>query len=66
MTKNEDTILKIFTKVGQIKTKSEAYNELLSFYENDKYKEEKAAGSLGGAVNGGTLVYDGEFYKRIK
>ena len=61
-----DMILKVFTVVGQSMTVSDAYAMLIGLNPNDPYAKEKAAGSLGGAVNGGTLELSGNIYTRIK
>lgn len=61
-----DLILRVFTTVGQEMTKDEAIAKLKEEIANDPNKEQKAAGSLGGAVNGGTLIRIGDKYKRVK
>jgi len=59
-------ILKVFLNVGDKVSISDAYRQLISLYGNDPYCKNKAAGSLGGAVNGGTIVLRGRFYERIR
>lgn len=59
-------ILKIFLKVGDRVSISDAYSQLISLYGNDPYRKNKAAGSLGGAVNGGTIVLKDKFYERVR
>ena len=59
-------ILKVFQKVGDSFTIADAYTSLIALYPNDPHSKEKAAGSLGGAVNGGTLVRNGNIYTRVR
>lgn len=59
-------ILKVFPSVGDRLSISKAYKQLISLYGNDPYRRNKAAGSLGGAVNGGTIVLKNGFYERVR
>lgn len=59
-------ILKVFPNVRDCLSVSDAYNQLISLYGNDPYRKNKAAGSLGGAVNGKTIVLRKGFYERIR
>ncbi|MBW9154303.1 hypothetical protein [Clostridium estertheticum] len=59
-------ILRVFTKIGQSFTIANAYTVLIALNPNDPNAEKKAAGSLGGAVNGGTLVRNGNIYTRVR
>lgn len=60
-------ILKVFKKVGDLLSVADAYRELMRLWINDPYARNKAAGSLGGAANGGTIVLDSNgYYERIR
>lgn len=59
-------ILKVFLKVGDRFTKAMAYKMLMALNPNDPYAYAKASGSLGGAVNGGTLISIGDEYIRVR
>lgn len=61
-----DMILKVFEKVGDSISKETAYLRLIKLNKNSPYSKAKAAGSLGGSVNGGTLVREGNFYTRVR
>jgi hypothetical protein len=60
-------ILQVFKSVGSTLSVAEAYTALISLYSNQIYPTKKAAGSLGGAVNGGTITLkkDG-YYMRVR
>lgn len=49
-------ILQVFKSVGSTLSIADAYTALISVYSNQIYPTKKAAGSLGGAVNGGTII----------
>ena len=49
-------ILNVFTRIGVRLSVADAYQQLIALNPNDPYAKNKAAGSLGGAVNGGTIV----------
>ena len=49
-------ILRVFKRVGSTLSIANAYTALISLYSNQSYPTKKAAGSLGGAVNGGTII----------
>lgn len=59
-------IINVFPRIGIRMTIADAYLQLISLNPNDPYRREKAAGSLGGAVNGGTIVRNGNYYIRIR
>lgn len=59
-------ILQVFRNVGDVLSVSAAYVTLISLYSNQLYPERKAAGSLGGAVNSGTIVLTNRNYVRVK
>ena len=49
-------ILNVFTRIGVRLSVANAYQQLIALNPNDPYAKHKAAGSLGGAVNGGTIT----------
>ena len=49
-------ILQVFKSIGCTLSIADAYTALLSLYSNQIYPMKKASGSLGGAVNGGTII----------
>lgn len=59
-------ILQVFRNIGDVLSVSAAYVALISLYSNQLYPERKAAGSLGGAVNGGTIVLTYGNYVRVR
>lgn len=59
-------ILQAFIYVGSSLTIADAYSRLLALYSSAKYPKKKAAGSLGGAVNGGTITLCNGVYTRIR
>lgn len=59
-------ILQVFRNVGDVLSVSATYVALISLYSNQLYPERKAAGSLGGAVNGGTIVLTNRNYVRVR
>lgn len=59
-------ILKVFPKIGVQRSIADAYSSLIDCYSNAGYAEKKAAGSLGGAVNGHTIELKNGIYTRIK
>lgn len=59
-------ILQVFKNVGDVLSVSTAYVELIFLYSNQLFPEKKAAGSLGGAVNGGTIVLSNGNYVRVR
>lgn len=48
----ESMILNVFTRIGVRLSVANAYQQLIALNPNDPYAKHKAAGSLGGAVNG--------------
>lgn len=59
-------ILNVFKNIGYSFTIADAYRELIALNPNDPYAKEKAAGSLGGAINGGTLMRSNNIYIRVR
>lgn len=59
-------ILQVFGKIGSTMSIADAYTALISLYSNQLYPKKKAAGSLGGAVNGGTIVLRDGYYVRVR
>ena len=59
-------ILRVFPNVGDCLSITDAYHHLIALYEKDPNRKNKAAGSLGGAVNGGTIIRKKGFYERIR
>jgi len=60
-------ILSVFKNIGDRLSAADAYQILLQLYANDLYARNKASGSLGGAVNGGTILLDNNgYYERIR
>ena len=59
-------ILKVFKEVGNKLSIADAYTALTTLYSNQPFATQKAAGSLGGAVNGGTIVMENGYYIRVK
>ena len=59
-------ILKVFKNVGDELEVKEAYRQLRFVFREELYPEKKALGSLGGAVNGKTIVRRGKKYLRIR
>lgn len=59
-------ILSVFTQVGDTYSVAQAYALLIQQWPNDPYARQKAAGSLGGAVHGRTLIRVGNVYTRVR
>lgn len=59
-------ILQVFKSVGSTLSIANAYTALISLYSNQSYPTKKAAGSLGGAVNGGTIILKNGYYTRVR
>lgn len=60
-------ILQVFSHVGTTLKVQAAFQYLLNLYGNELYPQQKAAGSLGGAVNGGTIIlHSNGYYERIR
>ena len=61
-------ILKVFLSVGSTLSYAGAYAQLVSLYAGTgtPYAKNKAAGSLGGAVNAGTIELRNGMYCRVK
>lgn len=59
-------ILQVFKSVGSTLSIANAYTALISLYSNQIYPTKKAAGSLGGAVNGGTIILKNGYYMRVR
>jgi hypothetical protein len=59
-------ILNVFKNIGSTLSIADAYTSLISLYSNQVYPAKKAAGSLGGAVNGGTIILRNGYYVRVR
>lgn len=59
-------ILHVFSRIGTRLSIANAYSQLITLYSGHAYAKHKAAGSLGGSVNGGTIVLQNGYYTRIK
>lgn len=59
-------ILKVFQRVGERYSIASAFQQLCSLSPSNPYQRYRAAGSLGGAVNGGTLKLVDGYYERIR
>lgn len=59
-------ILKVFKSIGDELECKEAYKQLMIVYQGASYPNKKALGSLGGAVNGKTIIRIGNKYQRIR
>lgn len=59
-------ILKVFKNVGDELEVSEAYKKLKLVFQGELYSDKKALGSLGGALNGKTIIRSGNKYLRIR
>lgn len=59
-------ILKVFKNVGDELEVREAYKQLKYVFKDELYSDKKALGSLGGAVNGKTIIRSGNKYQRIR
>lgn len=59
-------ILNVFKSIGSTLSIANAYTSLISLYSNQVYPSKKAAGSLGGAVNGGTIILRNGYYMRVR
>jgi len=57
-------ITAVFKYKGQTMTVAEAFRALIALNPTDKYNKQKAAGSLGGAMNSGFLKRYGNTYIR--
>lgn len=59
-------ILNVFKSIGSTLSIADAYTSLISLYSNQVYPAKKAAGCLGGAVNGGTIILRNGYYVRVR
>lgn len=59
-------ILKVFKNVGDELEIREAYKQLKVVFREEFYPDKKALGSLGGAVNGKTIIRNGNKYQRVR
>lgn len=59
-------ILKVFPNIGTTRSIADAYTSLISQYSGQVYPDKKAAGSLGGAVNGGTIILNPQNGKYVR
>ncbi len=59
-------ILQVFKNIDDRLLIADAYARMIAVYSGQLYPEKKAAGSIGGAVNGGTIVLRNGYYERVK
>lgn len=59
-------ILRVFKNIGDKLTIADAYASMLKVYYGQSYPHKKAAGSIGGAVNGGTIILINGYYERVR
>ncbi|HIV12248.1 MAG TPA: hypothetical protein IAA63_03785 [Candidatus Pullilachnospira stercoravium] len=60
-------ILSVFTSIGVQLSVADAYRQLIDLNPDNQYAKNKAAGSLGGAVNAGTIIlHENGYYERIR
>lgn len=53
-------------KIGDRLLVADAYTSMIAVYSGQLYPKKKAAGSIGGAVNGGTIILRNGYYERVK
>ena len=56
-------ITSVLSTKDQICDKKKLYEQLVAQNPDDKYKKQKAAGAIGGAVAHGFIVGEGEYYR---
>lgn len=59
-------ILQVFKNIGDRLLIADSYARMIAVYSGQLYPEKKAAGSIGGAVNGGTIFLRNGYYERVK
>lgn len=59
-------ILQVFKKIGARLLIADAYASMVAVYSEELYPEKKAAGAIGGAINGGTIILKNGYYLRVK
>lgn len=59
-------ILQVFKKIGDRLLIADAYASMVAVYSGEIYPEKKAAGSIGGAINSGTIILKNGYYMRVK
>ncbi len=59
-------ILQVFKNIGDRLLIADAYTSMIAVYSGQLYPKKKAAGSIGGAVNGGTIILRNGYYERVK
>lgn len=57
--------LSVFVNIGDRMSVAEAYHKLIALFSGRPCSENRA-GSLGGAVYGGTIILKNGFYERIR
>lgn len=62
----DDMITHVFDKKGQRLSKQDTFNRLVTLYPNDKYKKQKAAGSIGGSVTHHYIQSNGSDYECMR
>lgn len=59
-------ITNVFAQKGQSKSVIDAFTDLVNLNPTDKYKKQKAAGSLGGSSTSKFLSRQGQVYTRTR
>lgn len=59
-------ILQVFKNVGDTLPIADVYTRLIGLYSRQLFPKKKAAGSIGGAVNGGTIILKNGYYERVR
>lgn len=59
-------ITQVFTHSGETKTVASAYTQLVNLNPTDKYNNQKAAGSLGGASRWGFIALTNGVWERMR
>lgn len=59
-------ILQVFKNIGDKLSIADTYASMIAVYSGQLYPEKKAAGSIGGAVNGKTIILRNGYYERVK
>lgn len=61
-----DMITHVFKKKGDTKSVADAFINLVNLNPNDKYKKQKASGSLGGSIASGFLSRQDKIYTQTR
>ncbi len=59
-------ITNVFKRNNEVQSLNDAFTALVNLNPNDKYKKQKAAGSLGGSCTSGFLKRQGKTYQRTR